>query len=83
MDVINKSVVASVEILEVKLSEDEIGVYEAALSYLLDTLSSEELESRFGATRDELEGMRDDLRQALIDEAVAADESDPVLTSKF
>lgn len=83
MDVINKSVVASVEILEVKLSEDEIGVYEAALSYLLDTLSSEELESRFGATRDELEGMRDDLRQAITGDAVAPNESDPVLTSKF
>lgn len=83
MDVINKSVIASVEILEVKLSEDEVGVYEAALSYLLDTLSSEELESRLGATRDELEGMRDDLRQTLKGDSVAANESDPVLTSKF
>ena len=77
MDVINKSVMASVEILEVKLSEDEIGVYESALSYLLDTLSSEELESRLGATRDELEGMRDDLRQALTGDTVAANESRP------
>jgi len=83
MDVINKSVIASVEILEVRLSEDELGVYEAVLSYLLNTLSSEELERRFGATRDELEGMRDDLRQALTGDAVAANESDPVLTSKF
>ena len=83
MDVTNKSVIASVEILEVKLSEDEIGVYEAALGYLLDTLSSEELESRFGATRDELEGMRDDLRQAVTGDTDAADESAPVLTSKF
>ncbi len=83
MDVINKSVIASVEILEVRLSEDELGVYEAVLSYLLNTLSSEELERRFGATRDELEGMRDDLRQALTGDAVAANESDPVLASKF
>ncbi len=83
MDVINKSVIASVEILEVRLSEDELGVYEAVLSYLLNTLSSEELERRFGATRDELEGMRDDLRQALTGDAVAAYESDAVLTSKF
>lgn len=82
MDIINKSVIASVEILEVKLSEDEIGVYEAALGYLLNTLSTEELESRFGATRDELEGMREDLRQALTGDAVATDESDPVLISK-
>jgi len=83
MDVINKSVIASVEILDVRLSEDELGVYETALDYLLSTLSSEELESRFGATRDELEGMRDDLRQALSGDAVTANESDPVLTSKF
>ena len=83
MDVVNKSVIASVEILEVKLSEDEIGVYEAALGYLLDTLSSEELESRFGATRDELEAMRDDLRRALTGDSLTANESDPVLTSKF
>jgi hypothetical protein len=64
MEVINKSNVASVEISDIRVSEDELGVYQAAISYLLDTLSSDELVNRFGATRDELEGMRDDLREA-------------------
>ncbi len=65
MQLINKETIASVELAEIKVSEDELGVYEAALSYALCALSAAEINERFGASVDELEGMRDDLREAL------------------
>ena len=65
MEVINNNKVASVLLAEVRVSADELALYEAALSHLLDDLEMSELEGRFGATRDEIEGMRDDLREAL------------------
>ncbi|HEX6182891.1 MAG TPA: hypothetical protein VFZ44_03195 [Pyrinomonadaceae bacterium] len=65
MKVLSKDVVASVGLVEAKISEDELGVWESALSYILDTLGDAEIEQIFGATRDELDGMRDDLREIL------------------
>ncbi len=65
MEVISTENVASVELAEIKISEDELAVYEAALSYALAALSASEIERCFGASRDEIEGMRDDLRQAI------------------
>jgi len=64
MEVTDKEIVASVAVLEASVSEDELAVYEAALSYALDTLNEAEIEQRFGASVDEIEGMRDDLRAA-------------------
>ena len=61
MEAISKERAASVTLIEAKLSEDEMAVYEAALSYALDSLDKGEIERRFGASVDEIEGMRDDL----------------------
>ncbi|MGB7924947.1 MAG: hypothetical protein WCF57_17030 [Pyrinomonadaceae bacterium] len=65
MEEINREKVASVALVHAKVSEDELAVYEAALSYALDTLDETEIERRFGASVDEIEGMRDDLRELL------------------
>lgn len=65
METINKERVASVVLTLAKISEDELAVYETALSYALDTLDEAEIERRFGATVDEVEGIRDDLKEAL------------------
>jgi hypothetical protein len=65
MEAISKEKVASVAVIETKVSEDELAVYEAALNYALDTLDEAEIERRFGASVDEIEGMRDDLREVL------------------
>jgi len=65
MEAINKETIASVALVQAKISEDELTIYEAALSYALDTLDESEIERRFGATVDEVEGMRDDLREVL------------------
>jgi hypothetical protein len=74
MKVLSKDAVASVRLVEARISEDEIGVLESALSYVLDALGDAEIERRLGATRDELEGIRDDLREALS----AQGEAEPV-----
>jgi hypothetical protein len=65
MEVNSKERIASVELFHVTASEDELAVYEAALSQLLATLDETEIEQRLGATREEVEALRDDLRQAL------------------
>lgn len=65
MEAISKENVASVALVQAKVSEDELAVYEAALSYALDTLDEAEIERRFGASVDEIEGMRDELREVL------------------
>jgi len=65
MKTLRKEVVASVGLVEAQVSEDELAVFESALSYALDNLGNAEIESRLGATRDEVEGIRDDLREAL------------------
>lgn len=65
MKTLRKEFVASVALVEAVISEDELAVCESALNYALDNLGDAELEGRFGATRDEVEGIRDDLREAL------------------
>jgi len=51
--------------MDARLSEDEIALCEAALGYVLDSLDAEQIERRFGASVDEIEGIRDDLRDVL------------------
>lgn len=72
MEAISKEEVASVALVKAKISEDELAVYEAALSYALDTLDDAEIESRFGASANEIEGMRDDLREVLAEHGETA-----------
>jgi hypothetical protein len=65
MEATNKKTVASVALVQAEISEDELAVYEAALSYALDALGESEIKRRFGASVDEIEGVRDDLREVL------------------
>lgn len=78
MEAISKEKAASVALVQAKVSEDELGVYEAALSYALDTLDEREIERRFGASVDEIEGMRDDLRDVLAQNDEPAHKPEPV-----
>ena len=48
-----------------KISVDELEVYATALSYALEKLSDKEIESKFGASRDEIEGICEDVRETL------------------
>jgi hypothetical protein len=78
MEAINKEKIASVALVEARVSEDELAAYEAALNYALDTLDEVEIERRFGASVDELEGMRDDLRAFLEQHGEATHKPQPL-----
>ena len=78
METINKEIIASVAIVEVKLSEDELSVYEAALTYRLDTGGRAEIERRCGASFDEIEAIRDDLRDVLETGGESARKLEPI-----
>ncbi len=65
MEIINKTKIASADIAEVRVSSDELQVYETALTKLLETISEADALTSFGATKDELEGIRDDVREVL------------------
>ncbi len=79
MEVISKETAASVVLVRARVSEDEISVFASALDYILETLDAFEIESRLGATRDEIEAMRDDLGEILADRSKAAQKSEPLL----
>lgn len=65
MEVTGTEKAASVVLVRVSLSEDELEVYEACLNYALEGLDDVTIKRCFGASRDEIEGMRDDVRDIL------------------
>ena len=65
METICKERIASVTLITSRLSEDELAICEEAISYALSSLDDNDIDDRFGAARDEREGTRDDLREAL------------------
>jgi hypothetical protein len=62
---ISEQEVASVRLLALELSEDEIMVLAAALTSLLQELDDSEIEAKSGASRDEVEAILQDLRTFL------------------
>jgi len=66
MRVIKTKSVASVELAEVEISLDELQVFEIALNYVTKSLDEKEIEKIFGATKNELEGIREDVEKAAI-----------------
>jgi hypothetical protein len=65
---------ASVNLLTIEISEDELAVLAAALNYVLDHCDDQALDELFGAERGEIEGIRDD-HTFLLDEFYQADEA--------
>jgi hypothetical protein len=80
MEAINKEKIASVALVEARVSEDELAAYEVALSYALDALDEVEIERRFGASVEEIEGMRDDLRAVLEQHGEATHKPEPLVS---
>jgi hypothetical protein len=65
MEIIKTTSIASVEIAAVKVSIDELAVYEIAITKVLESMNESEILSVFGATKDEIEGIRDDVSDVL------------------
>jgi hypothetical protein len=66
MKILKTKSIASVELVEVELSLDELQVFEAALNYAAKNLDEKETERIFGASKDELEGISEDIEKALL-----------------
>ena len=66
MRVLKTKSIASVELAEVELSLDELQVFEIALNYATKTLNEKEIERIFGASKDELEGISEDVEKASV-----------------
>ncbi len=64
MKILKTKSVVSVELAEVEVSIDELQVFEVALNYALKSLDDKEIERIFGATKDELEGISEDVEKA-------------------
>ncbi|MCW5959624.1 MAG: hypothetical protein KIS76_05630 [Pyrinomonadaceae bacterium] len=64
MKILKTKSVASVELAEVEISVDELLVFEAALNYATKSLDDAEIERIFGASKDELEGIIEDVKKA-------------------
>ena len=65
MEIKNTNSIASIDFAEVKISVDELEVFETALNFALEKLSDKEVELKFDATRDEVEGICEDVRQTI------------------
>lgn len=65
MEIKNTNSVASIDFAEVQISVDELEVFETALNYMLENLSDKEIELKFGATRDEIEGINEDVSKTI------------------
>ena len=66
MKILKTKSIASVELAEVEISIDELQVFEAALNYATKTLTDTEIERIFGASKDELEGIIEDVENISI-----------------
>jgi hypothetical protein len=62
---ISEQEVASVRLLAVELSEDEVTVLAAALTTLLQERDDQEIEAQSGASREEVEAILEDLHTFL------------------
>ena len=66
MKILKTKLIASVELAEVELSLDELQVFETARNFATKNLDEKKIEKLFGATKDELEGICEDVEKALI-----------------
>jgi len=63
MKILKTKSIASVELAEIEISIDELQVFEVALNYAIKTLNDAEIERIFGASKDELEGIVEDVEK--------------------
>jgi Zn-dependent M32 family carboxypeptidase len=63
MKILKTKSIASVELAEAEVSIDELQVFEAALNYATKTLNDAEIERIFGASKDKLEGIIEDVEK--------------------
>lgn len=66
MEMLATEDVASVTLFTIKISESEMQAYESCISYVLDCLTTNEIEDLTGHTRDELEDVHRELLATIL-----------------
>lgn len=62
MKILQTKTIASVNLAEISVSQDELEIFETALKFALKKLTEDEIEMLFGATKEELEESLEDLQ---------------------
>jgi len=57
--------IASVQLVDVEVSEDELDIYQRCLSYILEHVDPKQMEEEFGATSGEILGMVESMEDVM------------------
>ena len=76
MKYLNQKEIASVQLINIEASEDELDVYQRCLSYILEHVDPKQMEEEFGATADEILGMVESMEDVMDRAVILFDEEE-------
>jgi hypothetical protein len=76
MKYLSQKEIASVQLIDVEVSEDELDVYQRCLSYILEHVDPKQIEEEFGATADEILGMVESMEDVMDRAGILFDEEE-------
>jgi len=76
MKYLNQKEIASVQLIDVGVSEDELDVYQRCLSYILEHVDPKQMEEEFGATAEEIRGMVESMEDVMGRAGILFDEEE-------
>ncbi|MGH7453979.1 MAG: hypothetical protein ACRENG_21690 [bacterium] len=65
MKYLSQNEIASIQLIDVAVSEDELDVYQRCLSYILEHVDPKQMEEEFGATSEEILGMVESMEDVM------------------
>lgn len=76
MNYLHQKEIASVQLIDVEVSEDELDVYQRCLSYILEHVDPKQIEEEFGATSEEILGMVESMEDVMDRAGILFDEKE-------
>jgi hypothetical protein len=76
MKYLTQKEIASAQLIDVEVSEDELDVYQRCLSYILERVDPKQMEEEFGATSDEILGMVESMEDVMDRAGILFDEEE-------
>ena len=76
MKYLDQKEIASVQLIDVGVSEDELDVYQRCLSYILEHVDPKQMEEEFGATAEEIRGMVESMEDVMGRAGILFDEEE-------
>jgi len=68
--------IASVQLINLEVSEDELDVYQRCLSYILEHVDPKQMEEEFGANSDEILGRSESMEDVMERAGILFDEEE-------